>query len=231
MTKTIDAIRPCAFCGSRPQLKTLGECEDNGVRLSAKLVCCVTVKETIRWERFRNMTQEEIKAELESKLIKNWNTKMGNTTLDKKATGPNVLTEAQALFLAEYMIIVTLGNDGPETPERADKIRRVATDLHKKVNQMLVANFVKAESEADIADWRIRLTEAEHEVEVTKAPKGKTKPSQGIRCMDTLTEKLAIWTSAKNTFQGTQQGGKLDYLSPTYPTPSSSWTTTTNKLA
>lgn len=70
----------------------------------------------------------------------------GIRELANKATGPNVLTEAQARFLAEYVIIVTLGNGGLETPERTDKIRSVAADLHKRVNQMLVANFVMAEA-------------------------------------------------------------------------------------
>lgn len=68
----IDELQPCPFCGDIPYFSEVMEKDDRRY-MQRNLICCVSMRTTIGYGRFKNMTDKAIEAELTESLIKQWN--------------------------------------------------------------------------------------------------------------------------------------------------------------
>lgn len=70
-----EKLLPCPFCGGQPVFSSPYEHDDRRA-MRMDLECCVTMRESIPYYRFKEMTEKEIEKKLVKELIKEWNTRV-----------------------------------------------------------------------------------------------------------------------------------------------------------
>lgn len=69
-------LKGCAHCGSTPVYEgDPADWHDDSRYVQLSLVCCVTMVETIGWRQARDMSVNERRALMESRLAARWNTR------------------------------------------------------------------------------------------------------------------------------------------------------------
>lgn len=72
MTDTDKKLKPCPFCGGRPGFSDVEEMDDRRY-VKMELECCGVMTAVIGYQRYSNMTDSAIHAELTDRLVEQWN--------------------------------------------------------------------------------------------------------------------------------------------------------------